>query len=57
MRGSESSVIMFLVCIGLCWSTTRWLMWTLVVINDMLDGEKEAYSLCLIRMSDEVVGG
>ena len=32
-------------------------MWTLVVIDDMLDGEKEAYSLSLIRMSEEVVGG
>ena len=29
-------------------------MWTLVVIGEMLDGEKEADSLCLIRMSDEV---
>ena len=45
----------FLVCVGFCYATARWLMWTLVVIDDMLVGEKEAYFLCLIRMSDDVV--
>ena len=41
----------------ICSAMTQWLMWTLVVIGDMLVGEKEAYFLCLIRMSDDVVGG
>ena len=46
----------FLVCTSLCYSMARWLMWMLVVIDDMLVGEKEAYCLCLIRMSGDVVG-
>ena len=40
-----------------CYVMARWLLWTFVVVGDMLVGEKEACFLCLIRMSDDVVGG